>query len=119
MRGRCPRTDLGFRASEARATPPPKVGGRLIAYAAIAVLVVAVAWLSAIRPERGGSHAASADAILLTMGETDRPADWDAFFARHPLPDDAIRQRIRAANEDAPTDVVCVPLEPGATEEGC
>ncbi len=119
MRGHRPRTDLGFDRAETRRTTSSRAGGPLVAYAAIAALIVALAMLAAIRPERGGSGAASADTVLLTLGETDRPADWDAFFARHPLPDDAIRQRIRAANEGAPTDVVCVPLEAGAAETGC
>lgn len=119
MRGRRPRTDLGFRATETPVLDRRGAGGPILLYVLMAVAVVALALVSAVRPEPPGSGSASADAVLMTLGDDGRPASWDAFFERHPLPDDAIRERILASNEGAPADVVCVPLDAAAAETAC
>ena len=111
MRGRRPRTDLGFTPVDARGLGRVGASGPILLYLLMAVVIVGIALVTAVRPERAGSAAGSAEAVLMTLGDADRPSSWDAFFARHPLPDDAIRERIVAANEAAPADVVCVPLD--------
>ena len=119
MRGRRTRTSVGFRPTEAEPVRTVRTGGSLFVFAAISALVVSLALLSSLKGDERAAGASAARSILMTLGDTDRPADWDAFFARHPLPDDAIRSRIRDANEAAPGDVVCVPLEAEAADTAC
>ena len=78
-----------------------------------------LAAVTAVRPEGAGARVGSTEAVLMTLGDVDRPASWDAFFARHPLPGDAIRERIIASNAATPGDVVCVPLESGTADAAC
>lgn len=119
MRGRRPRTDLGFRPAETRILGRAGASGPILLYVLIAAVIVALGLVSTVRPERAGSGGGSVEAVLMTMGDEGRSADWETFFARHPLPDDAIRARIVAANEATPGDVVCVPLDGEASDSTC
>ena len=119
MRGRRPRTDVGFSPVEARRLGRVGASGPILLYLLMAAAIVGVALVTAVKPERAGSGLGSGDAVLMTLGDTDRPPSWNAFFARHPLPDDAIRERIIASNEATPSDVVCVPLDSEASGSAC
>lgn len=63
---------------------------------------------------RGGSETPSG-AACLTDSVPGRFGSWDAFFRRYPFDDAFLKSRIRAANGDAPGDVVVVPLEAGTS----
>lgn len=119
MRGRRPRADLGFQRLETRRLGAAAAGGAMLFYLLMASVIIVIAMVTAVRPERAGSSRASQEAVLMTLGDADRPSSWEDFFARHPLPDDAIRDRILSANEAIPADVVCVPLDAEVSDPDC